>query len=159
MMCDRLQLELSRAIDDRRDLAEFDGHRSVCCECDDFASVSLTIAHGYRNQVLHGIEQLRRHSPPPVAKRPAWKGLTLLAAAVLVLLSQPLRPVSLPAPAASAGAAARVPLFDEVRFSPDDVELLVWSGEPRLPRRLDQDLPGDFHFEIEPVPLPANLRF
>ena len=157
MSCVRIQARLSRAIDDRRGLSAFEGHLAVCSDCDDFATTSLEFAEHYQSQVLRGIEGLRRTGPPFRAARPPLRRLIALAATVLALLSAALPPA--PVPSAPPVASARVPLFDGVRVYPVDVPLLVWSGEPRLPRRLDQDLPGSLRIEIEPIRLPTNLRF
>jgi len=160
MTCDRVQAELSRALDDNRDLAAFGAHLSVCSDCSDFATASWDLAARYRKQVIQGIDRLRRSPPPPVLRRTSSPWLRSLAAALWVLLSVPLPPHEGPPAGSPAAASARVPLFDEVRIDLIDLQLLAWAGEPPLPRRLDQDLPTAFSFDFEPsVALPSRLRF
>ena len=160
MRCDRVQAEVSRALDEDRDLAAFGAHLSVCSACSDFATVSREVAGRYRKRVIQGIHRLRRDAPPRVMRRSAASWLLPLAAAVLVFMSMPLRPPEGPPAGSSPAASARVPLFDEVRIDLIDLQVLAWAGEPPLPRRLDQDLPTAFSFEFEPsVALPSSLRF
>jgi len=160
MTCDRVQAGVSRALDEDRDLAAFGAHLSVCSDCSDFATASMGLGARYRNQVLQGMDRLRRVPPPPVIRRSSSSWLIPLAAAVVVLLSVPLRPQENPPAESPPAAAARVPLFDGVRIDLIDLQLLAWAGEPPLPRRLDQDLPTAFSFEFESsVALPPRLRF
>jgi hypothetical protein len=160
MSCDRIQFELSRAIDEHRDLAAFDAHLSVCHDCGDFATVSRDLGERYRRRVTQGIDRLRRGMPPATQKRRPAGWLLPLAAAFSVLWSVPLRPPP-PLPAIWASpASARVPLYDDVRFDPVDLRALAWSGEPPLPGRLDQDLPSSLSPDADPgITLPSTLRF
>jgi hypothetical protein len=156
--CDRIQSELSQAWDEGRDASAFEEHLGLCASCSEFASVSVVFAGRYRTQVLRGVERLRRSAPVLEARRSPARWLVPLAAAFLVLLSFPLRPA--PAPVTVAVSPARVPLFDAVRFPHEDLQPLVWSGEPPLPRRIAQDLPRSLVIDLEPgLALPACLRF
>jgi hypothetical protein len=156
--CDRIQSELSRAWDEGRDPAAFEEHLGSCASCAEFASGSLIFADRYRTRVLRGVDRLRRTAPAFEARRSASRWLLPLAAAVLILLSFPLRPA--PAPVPCGAPSARVPLFDAVHFPQEDLQPLVWSGEPPLPRRIAQDLPRSLAVDLEPgLALPATLRF
>jgi hypothetical protein len=158
MTCDRIQYEVSQAIDEHHDLAIFEAHLSVCSDCSHFAAAAVGIAGCYRRRVTQGIDRLRRGTSPARVKRSRAGWLIPLAAALSVLLSVPLRPApSLPA---LSTAAARVSLFDDIGLDSVDLRVLAWSGEPPLPRRLDQDLPSSISPEVDPsVLLPPNLRF
>jgi hypothetical protein len=160
MTCESIQYEVSQAIDERRDLSAFEAHLSVCSDCSDFMAASVETGARYRTQVIQGIERLRRATPPARVRRSPAPGLIPLAAALLVLLSVPSRPApSLPTVLAPS-ESGRVPLFDEVRFDPVDLQVLTWSGEPLLPSRLDQDLPSSISADVDSrIALPSSLRF
>lgn len=160
MTCDQVQAELSRAIDEGREGSAVGGHLSLCPACGEFLALSERLADRYRRQVRRGIDRLGR-SMPVRRPRPSPARLLLpLAAAVLILLSVPVHaPPRISAPPARA-AGSRVPLFDVVAPDPVDLQILAWSGDLPLPRRLDQDLPGPGALEPDPgLSLPAGLRF
>ncbi|HLY08355.1 MAG TPA: hypothetical protein VKW04_03510 [Planctomycetota bacterium] len=160
MSCDGIQAGVSRAIDESRDLADFERHFAVCSECREFAASSLDLAGRYRRQVRRGIDRLRMATTTPAAGRSPARWLIPLAAAALVLCSVPLRRPPAESPGRLPAASARVPLFDGVPSDPPDLRLLAWSGEAPLPRRLDQDLPSVVPVDVEPsVELPSSLRF
>jgi len=160
MTCDRIQSAVSQAIDEHRDLAVFEAHLSVCSDCREFAAASVEIGDRYRRRVKEGIDRLRHGPPPARAGRPLAGWLIPLAAALCILVSVPLRPPPPPPSVLTPTASARVPLFDDVRLDPVDLRVLAWSGEPPLPRRLDQDPPSFPSPDVEPsVTLPSSLRF
>ncbi|MBV8878472.1 MAG: hypothetical protein JO332_00775 [Planctomycetaceae bacterium] len=156
MTCDELQAEFSRALDEGGSLAPYERHVAACSECSDFADAALELASRYRAQVLRGIDRLRCPSPTLVPRGPGVRRLLPLAAAILVLVSVPLRPAPPPERPVPT-AAAHVPLFDGMHLVPEDLGLAV-AVDPPLPRRLDHDLPP--LLEGDPsVLLPPDLRF
>jgi hypothetical protein len=155
MICERVQAELSRAMDEGHVLSpDVARHRSVCAECAEFEELTNEFSRRYRGQVRAGIERLRGRTP--VTHRFPRKGLSWsapLAAALLI--------VCLGAPGEEAPVLARInPVATSApipRIWPVDEDLSFLSVRDLLPVRLeDEFLPPQSFVEVA---LPKDLRF
>jgi hypothetical protein len=153
MMCDRVQAELSRGMDEDVGLSsDSSRHLAICAECAGFRETSIEIAQQYGTQVRAGIDRLRGlESPRPrAAARKAW--LIPLAAAVLLCWW-----IAEPAPSAPPAPVVAPPA--QVRIWPIDEEGLTFiSIRDVLPVRLHQEFLPDAPSPTE-ISLPRNLRF
>jgi hypothetical protein len=171
MTCDRVQAELSKAMDEQGTLcSETTAHLLTCGECGDFRASSTEISQEYATEVRAGIDRLRRleGAVPPKKRRRLIRVLAPLAAAALLcwlgMGKSQGDPPSSPAPsvalmkAAPVRPALRVRLF-EARSPFDDEVTFVLDLRPKLPLRLDQEFLPDRSDLSEIISLPRSLRF
>lgn len=162
MTCDRVQADLSRAMDGEIVLpsAVWD-HVSECDECQAFQDAAADVGRRYRIQVLAGIDRLRRLEPATLPSRRASKARLLMPVAAAMLLcwwavrpAQPPATVVVAAPQAS--TLPRIGFLNDV-FAAEEVSFLH-SPAVVLPVRLDLELlPGE---STGPeIALPRSLRF
>jgi len=170
MTCDRVQAELSRAMDEPRTLgSEAAAHVRTCDECGDFHATSIDLSRRYAREVRSGIDRLRRLEggiPPRKPLRPARLLLPLAAAALLFGLGLSLSRGAAPLPPAprvaltkisSLKPAPRARLLEDRSPFEEEVSLL-FDLQPKLPLRLDQEFLPDLSERAE-ISLPRSLRF
>ena len=153
MTCDRIQAELSRAMDEDVELSSASRrHLALCAECAEFRESSTEIARRYGTQVRAGIDRLRG-LPAPRPRFPAPKTwLAPLAAALLLCWwsAEPDQPPPRPVVAASPAPCRNWPL--------DEAELSFISIRDVLPVRLHDEFPPEPP-SVSEISLPRDLRF
>ena len=150
MMCDRVQAELSRGMDEDLELSsDSSRHVATCVECAEFRETSIEIERRYANQVRAGIDRLRPMEKPR-ARRTPW--LVPLAAALLLCWWSAEPKPSIPQAVAVAPAA-------HVRIWPiDEAGLTFISIRDVLPVRLHQEFLPEAQ-SVSEITLPRDLRF
>ena len=153
MMCERVQAELSRGMDEDVELSsDSSRHLAICTECAEFRETSIEITRTYGTHVRAGIERLRGlDSPRPrPAARKTW--LVPLAAAVLLCWWSA-------GPEPSTTRAVVVASPPQARIWPvDEAGLSFLCVRDLLPVRLhDEFLPEPP--SVSEITLPRDLRF
>jgi hypothetical protein len=153
MTCERVQVDLSRAMDEGVELSSgSQRHLAVCAECAEFRETSADIGRRYGLRVRTGIERMRRLEPPRprLSARKPW--LAPLAAALLLCWWSA-------EPVGTARPAAPVAVAPPVRIWPvDEAGLSFISVRDVLPLRLhDEFLPEPP--AVSEISLPRDLRF
>ena len=153
MTCDRVQSELSRAMDEDVELSSASRrHLAVCEECAEFQESSIGIGRRYGMQVRAGIDRLRG-LPSPGPRFSAPKRWLMPLAAALLLCWWSAQPVQTPPRAAVASSPA-----PSRSWPLDEAELSFISIRDVLPVQLHDE------FHLEPpsaleISLPRDLRF
>lgn len=153
MICDRVQSELSRTMDEPHGLSPQSArHLSICSECAEFEETAADVERRYRVRVRAGIDRLRRLEAPRRFPKRAPAGGLLSFAAALLLCWWSAEPTAPPVLVRVDPPAAAAPL----RIWPvDEEDLSFISVRDFLPVRLDDEF-----WPAEPeIVLPRSLRF
>lgn len=154
MICDRVQAEVSRTMDESHVLSPQSArHVSICSECAEFEETATDVARRYRVQVRAGIDRLRRLEAPRRFPKRATAGWLVPLAAALLLCWWGAEPI---APKVLVQAAPAVTSAPPLRIWPvDEEDLSFISVRDFLPVRLDDEF-----WPSEPeIVLPRSLRF
>ncbi len=153
MTCERVQVELSRAMDEDVELSSgSQRHLAVCAECAEFRESSIEIARRYGMQVRAGIDRLRGLPSPRPRFSARKKWLAPLAAALLLCwwsagpVQTPPRAVVVASPAHSRS------------WPLDEAELSFISIRDVLPVQLHDEFPLE-PSSVSEISLPRDLRF